>query len=161
MDDVKMLFARGDMCTSSFTAVDGSPLAFQFEDHFLWEGRLGTGSFADVYAVRHKQRTEERYAIKAFKGQFKSRAERTERLREAELANQIPAHENVIEYYRVWQQDRLIYVQMELAEGGTLSEQMKKIAFHTPTADPLVWTLIRQVAAGLAHIHRHSMLHCE
>ena len=38
--------------------------------------KLGSGSFADVYAVRHKTRPEERYAIKCSKRKFKSKVER-------------------------------------------------------------------------------------
>ena len=88
MADTKMLFARKDARSCSFS----EPNAFKFDEHFLWEGRLGSGSFSEVYAVRHKMRLQERYAIKRSKREFHSRKERAEYLKEVELANDMPPH---------------------------------------------------------------------
>ena len=63
--------------------------------------------------------------------------------------------------YRAWQSDAKMHVQMELCEHGTLRQQMSREELSVPSADHLVWRIIRQVAAGLGHIHAHGMLHCE
>ena len=83
-------------------------------------GKLGAGSFSDVYAVSLRTRPSEKYAVKCSKREFKSRSERAEFLREVELANQMPTHPNVVEYYRAWQESQIFCVQMELCTGGTL-----------------------------------------
>ena len=43
-----------------------------------WLERLGSGSFADVYAVALKRDERERYAVKLTKRSFQSRRERDE-----------------------------------------------------------------------------------
>ena len=133
----------------------------------VWVGgrvrvRAGTHrSFADVYLVKHKTRPNERYAIKCYKTAFKSRAERADRLREAELANEMPLHRHICSYYRVWQDAQMMYVQMELCERGTLRDQMASSSLDAPSAMPVVWRLTRQLSSALAHVHAHGMLHCD
>ena len=57
---------------------------------------------------------------KCSKREFKSKGERAEYLREVELANALPPHPNVVEYYRAWQESQVFCVQMELCAGGEL-----------------------------------------
>ncbi len=76
MADTKMLFARKDR-HGSFSAPAGSEMAFQYEDHFDWLCKLGSGSFSDVYAVRNK-RSGEHFAVKRSKREFRSKRERAE-----------------------------------------------------------------------------------
>ena len=161
MQETKTIFARSDVRSASFCAAPGEDLGFNFENHFEWNGKLGSGSFADVWAVRHKTRPEERYAIKVLKKKFKSRAERAHFLQEAQLANTLPPHAHVVAYYRAWQESMIMHVQMELCERGTLREQMAAEALHLPAADSTVWRLLREVACGLAHIHEHGLIHCD
>lgn len=40
--------------------------------------------------------------------------------------SRLPAHGNIVSYYRAWQQDKYMYIQMELCEGGSLAEQIQK-----------------------------------
>lgn len=163
MADTKILFLRKDARSTSFYAEPGSEHAFKFEDHFVWEGKLGSGSFSEVHAVRHKNRPEEWYAIKRSKREFHSRKERAEYLREVELANDMPAHANVVEYYRAWQDSYFFYVQMELCENGTLGQLMEREqqTLRLPQAEGRVWEMALHVARGLAHIHSHQVMHCD
>jgi len=71
-------------------------------------------------------RPSEHYAIKRSKREFRSRNERAEYLREVQLANSMPPHPNVVEYYRAWQDAAFFYVQMELCTGGTLGQLMQR-----------------------------------
>jgi len=162
MADTKILFGREGR-SESFCAAPGTQHAFTFEDHFRWLYKLGSGSFCDVYAVEHKMRPDERYAIKQLKREFKSRKERAEHLKEVELANNMPTHPNVVEYYRAWQEAFVFYVQMELCEGGTLRNLLDRegAALCQPHAEPRVWEMTRQIARGLSHIHAYEVLHCD
>ena len=84
--DTKVLFTRSDSrwpVQQPKAEEAREPSEFSFHDHFDWDEHLGAGSFADVYAVRHKRRPAERYAIKCYKSQLKSRAERAALLKEA------------------------------------------------------------------------------
>ena len=97
--------------------------SFCFQGDYAWLHALGSGSFADVWEVAPKARPGERYAVKCFKQEFRSRKEREQQLQEARLANEVPPHGHVVAYHRVWQDARVIYILMELCEGGTLREQ--------------------------------------
>ena len=127
--ETKTLFAHCAARSASFS----EPSQFSFDSHFEWLERLGSepsfrtggncalesnhrpwthlpagGSFADVYAVKHKIRPDERYAVKVLKRQFRSKTERAAYLQEAELASTIPAHPHVVVYYRAWQDDQIM-----------------------------------------------------
>ena len=90
-----------------------------------------------------------------------SRADRAAYLKEVELANSLPPHEHIVSYLRAWQDECILYVQMELCEGGTLREQMATRPLHAPSGDHVVWKLVRQVASALAHIHAAFLIHCD
>jgi len=164
MADTKVLFNRDDghpqAATASFS-LGGAE--FTYEDHFNWLYKLGSGSFCDVYAVEHKTRPGERYAIKFSKRAFKSRREREEHLREVKLACSLPVHSNVVEYFRAWQEEFVFYVQMELCENGTLRQLLDREGTHLKllAAEPRVWEMTRHVARGLRHIHSYDVLHCD
>ena len=156
--ETKTLFSIGR--TPSFVAEPGTELAFTFDLHFEWQTLLGSGSFASVWAVRHKTRPAERYAIKCYKGTFKSKAERAERLREAELANQLPSHPNVLGYYRAWQEAQMMYVQMELCEGGDMqrfSRWSKDRSNYLGTEQATDCLL--QMVDGLKALHDNGIWH--
>ena len=159
--ETKTVFMRSDMRSASFTASPGEAFAFTFDAHFDWMRKLGSGSFADVYAVRHKLRPDETYAVKILKKEMASRADRAAYLKEVELANSLPPHEHIVSYLRAWQDECILYVQMELCEGGTLREQMAARPLDVPSGDHVVWKLIRQVASALAHIHAAFLIHCD
>ena len=53
-------------------------------------------------------------------------------LSEMETAALIPEHENVVHYYRAWQQNQHLYLQMELCDGGTLRVAFNALFLRTP-----------------------------
>jgi tRNA A-37 threonylcarbamoyl transferase component Bud32 len=163
MKDTKMLYVRPDRRSCSFSAPAGSRDGFKFEDHFSWIRKLGAGSFSDVYEVQLKSRPNERYAVKCSKREFKSKGERAEFLHEVELANQLPQHPNVVEYYRAWQESQVFCVQMELCAGGTLRRIMNQdgLAMRERSSEFRVWEIVLHICRGLAHIHAHDVIHCD
>lgn len=153
MIDTKVLFERNGWLTTTFA----------YDDGFEWGPRIGSGSFSDVYSVRHKHRPEEMYAIKKSKRKIHSKKERAEFLREVELANNMPSHPNVVEYFRAWQDELIFYVQMELCQEGTLRHLMQREqgAIHLPAYEPRLWEIVLHIARGLAHIHAYDVVHCD
>jgi len=161
--DTKVLFVSSTKRSASFSVPAEALDGFKFDDHFVWLRPLGSGSFSDVYAVQHKMRPAEYYAIKRSKREFRSRGERAEYLREVQLANSMPAHANVVEYHRAWQDASFFYVQMELCPGGTLGQLLLREggALACVAGEARVWELVRHVARGLSHIHAHGVIHCD
>ena len=88
-----------------------------------------------------RTRPSEKFAVKCSKRAFKSRSERAEFLREVELANNMPPHPNVVEYYRAWQEAQIFCVQMELCTGGTLRRIMERdgALLRERVAEQRVW----------------------
>ncbi len=161
IEDTKTLVVRRAMRTASFVAQPGALGAFSFDSHFTWMGKLGSGSFADVYAVQHKARPEEKYAIKVLRREFRSRAERAAFLREATLAASLEPHPHVLQYYRAWQDGRIMYVQMELCARGTLRALLRSEPMCSAAAEPAVWRVAREVASALQHIHANGIVHLD
>mmetsp|Transcript_44862 Transcript_44862/g.93508 ORF Transcript_44862/g.93508 Transcript_44862/m.93508 type:complete len:517 (+) Transcript_44862:40-1590(+) len=149
--DRKLLFNRQD-----------SEYDFKFDEHFVWGHRIGSGSYSEVYAVRHKSNGEA-FAIKRSKRALHSKSQRAEYLREVTLANNMPEHPHVAQYYRAWQDSNYFYVQMELCEGGTLRHLMEaeKAALMSLESELRVWEIVRHVSRGLQHIHVHAVMHCD
>jgi hypothetical protein len=85
--DTKTVYSRRNIRSASFS----EPSQFSFDAHFEWGEKLGSGSFADVFAVRHRARPDERYAVKVIRRAMRSKAERAEWLGEAMLANELPS----------------------------------------------------------------------
>ena len=164
MMDNKVLLTNPIRRTPSYTAPTSSREGFKFEDHFTWYQKLGSGSFSDVYSVSLRRDPTEMFAVKCSKWPFKSRTERAEFLREVELANQMPSHPNVVEYYRAWQEERIFCVQMELCTGGTLRDVMERegASLRQPgVGERRVWEIILHVCRGLHHIHTYAVIHCD
>ena len=165
MVEQKVLFSRAPFGarSDSFSAPAGSNEGFRFDDHFNWQGKLGSGSYSDVYAVSLKRDGNERFAVKCSKKTFRSRNERAEFLREIELANEMPLHPNVVAYYRAWQEAQVFYVQMELCTGGTLRHIMNREgkALMEFNNEHRVWEIILHICRGLHHIHSNCVIHCD
>lgn len=160
-----MLFAsdRGLVHSASFCIAPGTEGGFNYEDHFDWGARLGSGSFADVYEVRLRNEPERKYAVKCTKREFRNKRERAECLQEVQVACGMQAHPNVVQYYRAWQDEKKFYVQMELCEAGTLRHLMNRQGhvLRTADAETRVWEVVQHIARGLAHIHSYSVIHCD
>ena len=134
--------------------------------------RLG----AQVYRVRNRADGRE-YAVKASKRLFRTRNERKLLLREVENSQLLGEHAHIVCYYRAWQDQRSLYLQLELCERGTLRAHVASIVEHATHAgaataggvgsarvglpEGQAWAFTAQLASGLAHIHAHGLLHLD
>jgi serine/threonine protein kinase len=79
-----------------------------------------------VYRVRNRADGHE-YAVKASKKAFRTRNERRLLLREVHNSNILGEHQNLVTYYRAWQDQRSLYLQLELCELGTLRSYVNSL----------------------------------
>jgi serine/threonine protein kinase len=111
----------------------------EFNNEFINEGLLGSGTFADVYCAKHIQ-TNKYYAVKKSKRKFRSRKEREWLLSEVKsmkivCQGQGQGHDYcqyIIQIVRAWQENGYFYVQIELAERGTLKDLLIDISLQAP-----------------------------
>ncbi len=154
----KLLLSANDNITGNEadTSVD-------FHRDFVDEGVLGSGTFADVYRVRQRA-TNELYAVKKSKRQFRSKKDREWLLFEVKSMKIVGAQfcEYLIQLVRAWQENGYFYVQVELAERGTLKDTLIDLSLQGRCMpDSTVWHVLHDVSSGLAHIHACGMVHLD
>lgn len=135
----------------------------EFNKHFVQEGIIGNGTFAEVYKV--KSLLEDGYfAVKRIRRQFKSRKDREWLLNEVMMMRQVGTTvcPYVIQFVRAWQEDSHFFVQLSLAERGCLKDAVHSLIVKkelVPTT--ALWHILHDVSAGLKHIHEHGIVHLD
>jgi serine/threonine protein kinase len=129
---------------------------------FIQLGVLGTGTFADVYKV--KDMDNKLYAIKKSRRQFRSKKDREWLLSEVRTMKHIGSHpcKYIVQLIKAWQENGFFYVQIDLAERGTLKDMIIELDStnrEVPTCT--IWRVIHDVFSGLQHIHDSGMVHLD
>ena len=135
-----------------------------FYRDFVNEGLMGSGTFAEVFRVSLKADPQQTYAVKKSRRQFRSRKDRENLLNEVRIMQVVGAEScpHIIQFYRAWQEDSFFYVQLELAERGTLKDLMVVFADQRKRlSDTTIMRIIHDVAAGLEHIHACHVVHLD
>jgi len=68
------------------------------------------------------------------------------------------AHENVVQFYEAFEDDRHVYVCMEYVKGGELFDQLIKQGRYS---ERKAAHIIRGIIKGLQHIHDAGIAHCD
>lgn len=107
------------------------------------------------------------FAVKRIKREFRSRKDRDWLLNEVLIMKQVNSSSSVpcpyvIPFIRAWQEDNHFFVQLGLAEKGTLKDLAhsfvtKKETFPTRT----LWHVVHNIAAGLKHVHAANIVHLD
>lgn len=88
-----------------------------FEQCYETFCKLGEGSFCEVFKVRCKD-DGKFYAIKKTKQTHRSESHRRERLEEVKRYEQFSSNEHCVKYYKAWEQDDHLFMQIELCIGS-------------------------------------------
>ena len=117
--------------------------------------RIGRGAMGVVYSGRD-ERTGRPVALKVMMTDLEGDKETRERFnREANVAGKM-VHRNIINVYEAGEEDGRLYMVMELLEGETLNDYMKRVG-NLPLEHAL--DLMMQVCEGLAIAHAHAIVH--
>lgn len=71
--------------------------------------------------------SDTRYCVKKIIAKFKNQSERTRYIHEVEAVTFLPAHPNVVKYFRAWQENQQFYCQMELCECGSFGGCLERL----------------------------------
>ncbi len=117
---------------------------------------IGTGGMAVVYKARC-HRLNRLVAVKILKPELASDAEFRRRFHDESQAVAMLSHTNIVTVYDVSRSDDLNYIVMELVDGMTLKQYMKK------RGAPLNWRealhFITQITRALSHAHSRGIVH--
>ena len=123
--------------------------------HYKITDRIGRGAMGVVYSGRD-ERTGRPVALKVMMTDLEGDKETRERFnREANVAGKM-VHRNIINVYEAGEEDGRLYMVMELLEGETLNDYMKRVG-NLPLEHAL--DLMMQVCEGLAIAHAHAIVH--
>ena len=123
--------------------------------HYRIVDRIGRGAMGVVYSARD-QRTGRPVALKVMMADLEGDRETRERFaREANVTGQM-THRNVINVYEMAEEDGRLYMVMELLDGETLGDYMKRVG---PLPLEHALDLMMQVCEGLAIAHAHVVVH--
>ncbi|KNC51776.1 STE/STE20 protein kinase [Thecamonas trahens ATCC 50062] len=122
-----------------------------------WEvgDKVGAGSFASVYKVRHKG-TKEICAAKIIRlnnkmpNEFAMVKDEVDILRDA-------AHPNMITLYATYKRTNKVWIIMEYCGGGSIQSLYQKL--RRPMTEDEIKFILREMLAGLAHMHAHGIIH--
>ena len=117
--------------------------------------RVGSGGMADVYMAKdHK--LNRNVAVKVLKSGY---VEDEKFLKKFETEAQAVArlsHPNIVNIYDVGMEDGINYIVMELAEGITLKEYIRKKGYLSPKETVEIST---QIASAISHAHKNHIIH--
>lgn len=123
--------------------------------HYRITARIGRGAMGVVYSGRD-ERTGRTVALKVMMGDLEGDRETRERFsREANVAGKM-VHRNIINVYEMGEEDGRLYMVMELLDGETLGDYMKRVG---PLPLEHALDLMMQVCEGLAIAHAHVIVH--
>lgn len=118
-------------------------------------GSVGSGGMADVYMAKdHK--LNRNVAVKVLKSEY---VEDEKFLKKFETEAQAVArlsHPNIVNIYDVGIEDGINYIVMELAEGITLKEYIRKKGYLSPKETVEIST---QIASAISHAHKNHIIH--
>jgi serine/threonine protein kinase len=117
--------------------------------------RIGRGAMGVVYSARDVE-SGRAVAIKLMMADLEGDRETRVRFeREARVAGEM-LHRNVINVYEMGEEDGRLYMVMELLDGETLGDYLKRVG-KLPLERGL--DLMMQVCEGLAVAHAHAIVH--
>jgi serine/threonine-protein kinase len=116
--------------------------------------RLGEGGMAVVYRARQLN-IERDVAIKVISGQFSEQSDFIRRFeREARTIANLN-HANIVKLFDFGRQDNLVYLVMELLDGGSLSGLVRE----KPLALTSAARTLEQIASALDYAHAKGIIH--
>ncbi|XP_065361607.1 membrane-associated tyrosine- and threonine-specific cdc2-inhibitory kinase [Calliphora vicina] len=127
-----------------------------FEQCFTRLAKIGEGSFGEVFKVRSKE-DGLLYAIKMSKQIFRSELYRQERLEEVRRYEQFSGHANCLRFYRAWEQDDRLFMQMELCRESLDCYLARKRA----VPEEKIWSILLDLLLALKSLHDRNLIHLD
>ncbi|XP_068646645.1 calcium-dependent protein kinase 18-like [Aristolochia californica] len=132
--------------------------AKDFDKNYSLGKLLGHGQFGYTFVATDRT-TGERVAVKRIeKNKMILSIAAEDVKREVKILQALTGHENVVQFYDVFEDDSYVYIVMELCEGGELLDRIlaKKDSRYTEKDAAIV---VRQMLRVAAQCHLHGLVH--
>ena len=116
---------------------------------------IGSGNYAEVYKATRKKSTKP-VAVKVIDLMKANENYRTNFLQNEINVLQVCKHSNIIKMYEISQTKKRIFMIMEFAPNGTLTDWLRDKGAFTENTAHLMFT---QIVAAIHHMHRHRIAH--
>lgn len=124
-------------------------------DHFIIVRQIGEGGMSRVFEAEDET-LGRRVALKILNRQYSRDAARVEQFRQEALITANVNHPNVIKLYSVGQDQGYFYIAMELVNGGSLEQRIRREG-NIPEEEAL--RIGREVAEGLRSAQQLGLIH--
>ncbi|XP_058142570.1 membrane-associated tyrosine- and threonine-specific cdc2-inhibitory kinase isoform X1 [Dasypus novemcinctus] len=128
-----------------------------FQQSFQRLGRLGHGSYGEVFRVRSKE-DGRLYAVKRAMSPFRGPKDRARKLAEVGGHEKVGQHPRCVRLERAWEEGGILYLQTELC-GPSLQQHCEAWGSGLPEAQ--VWGYLRDSLLALAHLHGQGLVHLD
>ena len=118
------------------------------------ERELGSGGMGAVF-VATNERLEKRVALKVLREDFAAHPEATLRLTREAIAASRARHPGIVEIHDADTTDGVTWIAMELLEGESLADRMKR----GPLLPSEAVGIVREALDALGHVHRQGIIH--
>lgn len=135
---------------------DPSSKELYFEQCFDVIAKIGAGSFGEVFKVRSKE-DGKLYAVKRSQERFRGESDRRRKLDEVAKYEMLPTHPNLVAFYRAWEEQQRLYIQIELCAMSLTqySEQNHDIREMT------IWGYLIDLLMAVKHLHDRNLIHMD
>uniref|UniRef100_A0A8C3FE32 Membrane-associated tyrosine- and threonine-specific cdc2-inhibitory kinase n=1 Tax=Chrysemys picta bellii TaxID=8478 RepID=A0A8C3FE32_CHRPI len=127
-----------------------------FSQCFQLLGRLGRGSFGEVYKVRSKE-DGRLYAVKRSVEPFRGAGDRQRKLAEVRKHERVGRHPNCVSFVRAWEERGQLYIQTELCPASLLQHCEGRGTLPEGQVRACLWDLLQ----ALRHLHACGLLHMD
>lgn len=124
------------------------------DEYKIWADHLGKGAFGEVRKALHLESGVYR-AIKIIYKAQASAEEQAKILNEIEILRQLD-HPNIVRIYEYFEDNKFIYIVMELIGGGELFDKIQA-AHHFSERKAAEYFI--QLLGGVNYLHKHNIVH--
>ncbi len=126
----------------------------QYIGQYRIVNKLGAGGMAEIFRA-HQENMGRDVAIKVLKADLDEAPEATERFRREARTIASLSHPHIIKVFDYDRYKDIFYLVMELLEGGTLADRIRRGPLPLDTIN----TILSQVAQALDYIHNNGIVH--
>nr|XP_046917424.1 ribosomal protein S6 kinase alpha-5-like [Dermatophagoides farinae] len=124
-------------------------------------GWLGDGSYSICHRCRHRK-TGEHFAVKIVSRHWRRDSETglsyDAALNERSLLHACQGHGNIVQLNEVFQDDKYMFIVLELLPGGELSSRIRQ-STNRRFNERQAWLVFRQLVSAVQYLHSRGIVH--